>query len=229
MTAGPTTRLRHARTIAAIVLALAAAAPARAQARRLEASAGGGATIPVGSASGQFDTGGYFTLGAGWRLDEALTLRLDYGHSDSRLEGDALSAGTVEGSHVVHSLELDLRWTVDPGGPAPIYLIGGPGLYRSQAEITHLGDYEPGPGICNPWLQVCVAPPVPAEQILGSRSSTDLGVNLGAGVELPIHGALRFFVEVRWRYVRGGEYGLPGTQPKRATVSSFPITLGLRF
>lgn len=219
---------RHVQTIAAVALALAAAAPALAQ-DKLEAWVGGGAVMPTGSLGAHFDTGWQLAGGLGWKLGQALALRLDYGYSDQRPYGHSFPVGVVSGSHKVQSLELDLRWTVDPGGTAPIYLFGGPGLYDSETAITRLQDYEPGPGICDPWFQVCIAGPAPAEQVLGSRSSTDVGFNVGAGVEVPIHGALRFFVEGRWRYVRGGEYGLPGTTPSRATASYFPLTLGVRF
>ena len=110
-----------------------------------------------------------------------------------------------------------------------MYLLAGPGLYRRQTAITELRDYTPGPSICDPWLQVCAPGPVPAEDILGSRSSTDLGFNLGAGVDVPIRGRVAAFFEIRWRFVWGDTYALPGGGGQRANSHYFPMTLGVRF
>ena len=116
-----------------------------------------------------------------------------------------------------------------PGSPAPVHLIGGPGVYRQGTEITRVRDYTPGPPVCDPWLQVCEPGPVPPEEIVGSRSSTNFGFNLGAGVDIPIRGRVAAFVEIRWRYVWGDTYGLPGGAERRGSASYFPVTLGIRF
>ncbi|MCK7482111.1 MAG: hypothetical protein M0C28_36890 [Candidatus Moduliflexus flocculans] len=85
-------------------------------------------------------------------------------------------------------------------------------------------DYVPGPSVCDPWLMVCEAGPVPVSKILGSRSSTDLGWTLGVGVEVSFWegGRSRFFLEARWRYVRGPEYALPG-EAQRGSGHYFPL------
>lgn len=222
--------MKRARSSVLLVLVAAAlAAPASALDERVDFRAGGGAVLPAGSAADRFETGWQLTGGVGWALGEALGFRLDYTYSDERLIGRAVPQAFVNGSHVVHSLEADVRWTLTPRGPAPVYLVGGLGLYRQKTAITNVRDYEPGPSICDPWLPVCSVGPVPAGTILGSRSSTDPGLDLGAGVEVPIRGRLRFVFEARWRFVWGDTYGLPGQGERRATASTFPLTLAVRF
>jgi opacity protein-like surface antigen len=218
--------MRHL-VLAALTLALAA--PAAALDERLDLRVGGGAIVPFGSTTDHFETGWQITGGMGWAFGETLGLRVDYSYSDERLIGHALSQGFVNGSHVMHGLEAGVRWTLTPEGPAPIYLLGGLGLYRQETAITAIRDYVPGPSICNPWLQVCAVGPVPADEILGSRTSTDPGLNLGAGVEVPIRGRVRFVFEVRWRLVRGDAFGLPGQGTSRAWGNYFPVTLAVRF
>jgi opacity protein-like surface antigen len=220
----------HVTGLAAAALALTLATPARAQYEPPRFQVGGGAIVPAGAITDRFETGWQLAGGVGWKLvHETLAIRLDYDYSRERLIGGALSAGFVNGEHQIHSLEADLEWTVTPGSPDPVYLLAGPGVYLQQTSITNLRDYTPGPPICVPWLQVCSPGPVSPEEILGSRSSTNLGFNLGAGVDIPIHGRVAAFVEVRWRFVWGSAYGLPGGSEHRATGNYFPLTLGVRF
>jgi len=220
----------HATSLAAAALALALATPARAQYEPPRFRAGGGPILPAGAISDRFETGWQLTGGIGWKLvHETLAMRFDYDYSRERLVGGALSAGFVNGEHQIHSLEADLEWTLTPGGPAPVHLFAGPGVYLQQTAITNLRDYAPGPPICDPWLQVCLPGPVPPEEILGSRSSTDLGLNLGAGVDIPIRGRVAGFIEIRWRFVWGNAYSLPGGSEHRANGHYFPLTLGIRF
>jgi opacity protein-like surface antigen len=223
-------RAPHTAGVAAAALALALAAPARAQYEPPRFRAGGGAIVPGGAITERFETGWQLTGGVGWKLvHETLAIRFDYGYSRERLIGGALSTGFVNGEHQIHSLEADLEWTATPGGPNPVHLLAGPGVYLQQNSITHLRDYTPGPPICVPWLQVCGPGPVSPEEILGSRSSTNFGFNLGAGVDIPIRGRVAAFLEIRWRYVWGDSYGLPGGAEHRGSASYFPVTLGIRF
>ena len=221
--------MRQSRSFALLLLAAALAVPAVALDERVDFRVGGGAILPAGAAADRFETGWQLTGGVGWALGESLGLRLDYAYSDERLIGHALPQAFVNGSHVMHALEADVKWTLTPQGPAPVYMVGGLGLYRQKTAITSVRDYEPVGPICDPWLQVCSAGPVPAGTILGSRSSTDPGLDLGVGVEVPIRGRLRFVFEARWRFVWGDTYGLPGEGEKRARASYFPLTLAVRF
>ena len=223
-------RTPRATILAVAALALALATPARAQYEPPRFRAGGGPILPAGATSDHFETGWQLMGGVGWKLarHEAFVFRFDYGYSRERLVGRALDAGFVNGQHQVHDLEADVEWTLTRG-PAPVYLLAGPGVYLQRTEITNLSDYAPGPPICDPWLQVCAPGPVPAEDILGSRSSTNFGFNLGAGVDIPIRGRVAAFVEIRWRFVWGDVYGLPGGSERRGHFNYFPVTLGVRF
>lgn len=221
------TRMRRQLAAAALVLALATVASAQEQ--RWDFQLGGGVTLPAGSISQRFETGWHFTGGAGWRFDEHLGLRVDFTHTRERLVGTALPQAFVGGKHRVESLEVDARWTVDPAAPVPVELLAGPGLYRRRTEITSVSDDTPGSSICDPWLQVCAEGPVSPDDILGSRSSTDPGFNIGAVVAIPVWRSLRLFIELRWRFVWGDTYGLPGEPSQRSTASYFPLSFGLRF
>jgi hypothetical protein len=71
-------------------------------------------------------------------------------------------------------------------------------------------------------------------RVVGSRSTTDIGFNLGGGVTLG-----NFFVEARYHFARGPEFDVPGGIPTprgvttagrfRANGHYLPITAGFRF
>lgn len=215
--------------LAALALVSCLATDASGQERVFDFQAGGGVTSPVGSTTSRFETGWHLTGGAGWRSGGHLGLRLDYTQSRQRLVGSALPEAFVEGQHRVHALELDARWTVDPEARVPIELLAGPGIYLRRTEITNVSRYTPGPSICDPWLQVCAVGPVSPDQILGDRSSTDLGFNLGVAVEVPIWRSVRLLLDLRWRYVWGDTYGLPGEASRRSSAHDVPLTFAIRF
>lgn len=216
--------------LAAAALLLLLSTPARAQYEPPRFRLGGGPILPAGAITERFETGWQLTGGVGWKLArETLVVRFDYAYSRERLVGGALAGAFVNGEHQVHGLEADLEWTVSPRSPAPVHLVAGPGIYLQKTAITNVRDYTPGPPVCDPWLQVCQPGPVPPEDLLGSRSSTKLGFNLGAGVDIPVRGRVAAFVEIRWRYVWGDVYGLPGGSESRGSASYFPVTIGIRF
>jgi hypothetical protein len=220
-------RTRSALATLGLVLSLAAGASG--QERTFDVQVGGGTTVPAGPTTSRYETGWHLTGGAGVFFGDHLGLRFDYTHTWSRLVASAIPEAFVGGPHRVHAFELDARWRLDPGAPAPIEILAGPGLYRRRTEVTSIDRYTPGPSICDPWLGVCAEGPVPPEEILGSRSSTDPGFNLGVAIEVRLWRSVRFLVDIRWRYVWGDAYALPGQASERSTSSYFPVTFGLRF
>ena len=77
------------------------------------------------------------------------------------------------------------------------YFLGGLGIYHRQLQLT-----SPAVGyttFCDPYWLVCYPAAVSVDNILGSRSSTDFGINFGGGVTFG-HEA-KFYVEMRYTYV----------------------------
>ena len=59
------------------------------------------------------------------------------------------------------------------------YVLGGFGVYDRIVQLT-----SPGVGfvtVCDPWWYVCYPVAVPVTNILGERSSTDMGIDFGGG------------------------------------------------
>ena len=62
------------------------------------------------------------------------------------------------------------------------------------------------------------------ESVAVKRSSTDLGVNVGAGFTYKL-----LFVEARYHYVFGPEFTRADGTTAKANSQFFPLTIGLRF
>ena len=122
-----------------------------------------------------------------------------------------------------------------PEGDIKPYGVAGLGIYYRPVKVT-----TPGvgyiPGYCDPFWYVCYPGGfVPVDTIVGSRSSTDLGMDFGAGVK--IHD---FYADFRYHYIWGPEIeesristlpsasGGVGTD-RKANGQFIQVTFGIRF
>ena len=108
-----------------------------------------------------------------------------------------------------------------PPGRVRLYVVAGGGLYHRSVSLktSAAGTVS----VCNPWWFVCTSQPEPAGSLAGSHATTDVGVNVGAGLT-----AGKFFAEARYHYMFGPSYSTPsGTQ--KATGKFFPLVVGARF
>jgi hypothetical protein len=77
--------------------------------------------------------------------------------------------------------------------------------------------------VCDPWWLVCYPQPVPVERVLGSRSTTDVGMNVGAGLT-----AGMFFAEIRYHFMGGPEF-TTSNGSRTANGKFLPLTVGVTF
>jgi outer membrane protein with beta-barrel domain len=99
-----------------------------------------------------------------------------------------------------------------PAGAIRPYGLAGMGVYDRPVEITTntIGWVS---GYCDPWLYVCVGGEfTEVQEVIGRRSSTDFGVNLGGGANFGY-----FFTELRYHYIWG-----PTIEPRQVD-SAAPI------
>ena len=115
-----------------------------------------------------------------------------------------------------------------PDGPVRPYGVAGLGIYYRPVQVTTPAvGYVPG--FCDPWWYVCYPGGfVAVDQIVGERSSTDLGMDFGGGAKF---GA--FFAEARYHYIWGPEVKAQGatttTSTQKANGQFFVTTFGIRF
>ena len=113
------------------------------------------------------------------------------------------------------------------GGVRP-YMVTGVGIYYRPITVT-----TPAvgfiPGYCNPYWYYCTPGGfVPVEEVVGERSSTDFGMDIGAGLNF----GRSFFIEARYHYIWGPEVdttAVGGDYSNKANGQFLPITIGFRF
>ncbi|NPC78306.1 outer membrane beta-barrel protein [Pyxidicoccus fallax] len=191
-------------------------------------SVGGGTSFPIADAGGRFKTGGGFQLGAGFQFQQRLGVLAEYLYTAYDVESDVLDVANVEGDHSMQAGSINAVVNLLPKSPIGIYLIGGPGLYYRRVAVSQLAGVAAVP-YCDPWLYYCSTQVVPVEEILGARSSTDFGLNAGAGITLSIVGDLRLYVEGRYHYIFGPEFTDAGGTSRRADGQYVPVMFGLRY
>jgi hypothetical protein len=232
------------------------AAPARAQDRPVGINFGGGWAFPMSGIADSFDTGWNGSIGVTFNITPTIGIQSEYMYD--RLGGpdktfnvfptpsalDASTPGTIESNHQMHTGTFNLVYspfnTVDGGSSTPVgaYFLGGGGVYHRLIQLT-----TPSVGytsICDPYWLTCYPALVEVDRIIGDRSSTDFGINLGAGMTFGTDA--KFYIETRWHYVWGPKVTNPplasqNPQPGVVDCSQgcstnaqyFPLTFGVRW
>ena len=204
------------------VACLSVAAPLLAQNGPIAVTVGAVAVGPLSGSARQFTPGLGVDFGVTWNLGEQIGLRFDYvtatlGAQDTP-QFPASVPVRVEPRMQFGTANIVFR---APAEKVRIYVTGGVGAYHRSVSLNVATS---GPiSICNPWWFVCFPGPVIAGQVSATRSTTDLGVNVGAGLATG-----RFFAEMRYHYVWGPTF-TTAAGPVRATGKFLPLIVGVRF
>jgi opacity protein-like surface antigen len=229
--------------LAAVVLA---AAPAAAQdVKPVQINIGGGFTGVYGSASDHIGNGGHFNLGVIFNLTPVVSLQGEYGWNGMQKKQLQLPVSVTpfdvgvptdffaDGNMQYGDFNLILHAAPSSAKLQP-YAVTGLGLYYRPVNVT-----TPAVGyttICDPYWYVCYPAAVPVDQVVGSRSSTDFGMDFGGGVNWKMGEHTSMYLETRYHYIWGPEIaaatplaGTSSSTPTKANGQFLPITIGFRF
>jgi opacity protein-like surface antigen len=236
------------------LIALAAvltAAPALAQDEKpVQLTIGGGYTGVYGAAADHVGDGGNFTIGVLFNTHSPISWQAEYGWNGMKQKQlqlpvfptvNPLATGTptdffADANMQYGSLNALLHST--SSSHVKPYGIVGLGVYHPPVNNT-----TPGVGfttVCDPYWYVCYPTLVSVDQVVGERSTTDFGMNFGAGVNFKLAQSASVFVEVRYHYIWGPSLDdakiptqpIAGVAPPsslKANGQFLPITFGLRF
>ena len=222
-----------------LLLALAialAAAPASAQEKRFTVNLGGGASVPLSDVGDYFGTGFNVVFGVTVHLNDSLGIQAEYQYNGlGSLDGNSaeLPSNPIEPpiqlklGHNMNVGNFNLVFKPRTRGRVGGYMLGGGGIYHRRVDLS-----TPGTGlvtVCNPWWYICYPTPVPVDRIIGTRSSTDFGVDVGGGMTFLIGDTEEFYVEARYHYVWGPEVDDGQGNKQKANGQYLPITFGFRF
>jgi opacity protein-like surface antigen len=126
------------------------------------------------------------------------------------------------GDASIWSGTLDIEFKIPLGGGIQLYEFGGGGAYDTRIAFREPvfvpGGYFGG-YYCNPFFGYCGGSF--GEATVSAHSVTKFGWNAGVGLEFPIGGGSKLFVE--------GRYNRVHTTDTESPISYVPITVGLRF
>ena len=194
---------------------------------------GGGFSAPTNDSSPYIGWGYNFTVGAGYRVDQHLSLNLEYQFIHSKLP-DAIvaEAGATGGYDTLWSFTLDPMYEVNPKSAVTFYGVGGGGFYRKVTNFT-----DPSQGYYCDYFGYCYG--VTQNQVVGHFSSNQGGWNIGGGIEHRFRGwngdgRMKLFAEARYLDVLspaviGATPNGLGVTTVGADTKIIPVTVGLRW
>ena len=192
---------------------------------------GGGFNAPSSDSSPYITWGGNFTVGAGYRYNQNLSLNLEYQFIDSKLPGAIIAeAGATGGHDHIWSFTVDPVYEFNPKSRIGFYAVGGGGFYRSVTSFT-----DPEQGQYCTYFYCGV---VTQNVVVGHYSSNQGGWNIGGGIEHRFagwngDGKMRVFAEARYLDVMTPAVTTQANGLGTTTVGSdtkiVPVTFGVKF
>ena len=236
------------RMCALLVLAASfGSVPASAQDKKVDVNIGAGYTFSISDVRKYLGDGYNFNTGITFNATPIVGIQVEYGFTglgakEVRLPVSAAPAGGASvdtpffADMNMQYGNLNLVFKPRMDGKVKPYFIAGVGLYYRPVKVTTPGvGYVPG--YCNPWWYVCVPGGfVPVTSVVGSRSSTDFGLDFGAGMNIAATDRFDIYLEARYHYIWGPEAKSSTQLPAGTTSASgkangqfLPITIGIRF
>jgi opacity protein-like surface antigen len=125
---------------------------------------------------------------------------------------DEITGGSVS----IWSVTADFIWSPDTGTISP-YIVGGVGAYRLESELT-----SPGvilyPPFCT-WYWCYPGGVAPGTVVEASNTSTNVGYNLGIGLNWEMTMGSQLYLEAKYHYV--------DSDPRETTY--VPFVIGYRW
>lgn len=180
--------------------------------------AGGGFNAPIGNDTPYITWGGNFTVGAGFRFSNRLSVLGEYQFIGDKLPGAFVAAGGGTGGNAhINSLTVDPVIELFPKASNDVYLTGGAGWYHKSTNFTV--------------EECCDFYGYPVEVTANSFSSNQLGANFGIGYSHRLGGVYgdgqaKLFAEARYLFVNTPS--ITQTNGLGAT-ELIPVTFGVRW
>jgi hypothetical protein len=88
--------------------------------------------------------------------------------------------------------------------------------------------------VCDPFWYVCYPAAVAVDSVIGTRSSTDFGMNFGGGASFKVGETASVYFQVRYVYIWGPTFDVPAVgntpaQSLRINGQAVPFIFGVRW
>lgn len=186
---------------------------------------GAGANAPLGNDTPFITWGGNFTVGAGYKFIDRISLLAEYQFIDDKLPGALIADAGAQGGHAhIWSLLLDPVIDLFPKRKNSVYVTGGGGFYRKVTSFTDPEEVEECYYFCGVGYE---------NVVVGHFSSNQGGLNVGVGIThklgSPSTGSddrLRVYAEARYLWINTPGINNPDGL---GTTELIPATLGVRW
>jgi Outer membrane protein beta-barrel domain len=189
---------------------------------------GGALSLPVSQTADRFDPGAGFTAGITFSPVPMIGIQAEYLFSYYNADGDVLAGSNLDGNMTMQYGDLNLVVRPITRSRFGFYILGGPGIYHRNAEVTQF-DGVGAATYCDPLLFFCYPTAVPVSTVIGSQSSTDFGLNGGVGAYAVLTPPLRLYLEARYHFIWGPSFTTPNGTQRSSDGQFIPIVLGLAF
>jgi len=163
----------------------------------------GGITTPVGETNPYLNSSGSFFFGGGRNINQRFAVEVEYTHNwlavdpvvIEMAQSDSTQLQDVHASLWSVTLNGILRFNED--SDIVPWITAGGGYYKRNLQLTQaaLIYYPP---IFDPWWGWIDGGWSTGEAIVGQRSATGIGYNVGFGLDLEIEQGTSLFLEVRY-------------------------------
>jgi opacity protein-like surface antigen len=230
-----------------VILALViAAVPAAAQDpdKKVNINFGGGYTFALSEVRNKLGDGYNVSLGVMFNLNPKIGVQVEYGFNGlGSKEVDLPVSGDPGGSNPVFKpfygdmnmqfVDFNVVIKGNTAGKVIPYVVAGVGYYYRPAKVTTPATgYVPG--FCDPYWYYCYPGGwVSYDKIIGSRSSSDFGIDFGGGVNFRLGDAVSLYFEAKYHYIWGPAYSVTDNAGKvyegKANGKFLPFVIGIRF
>lgn len=226
-----------------LILALmVVATPAFAQdeVKRFDVNLGAGYTFASGKVRDAVGNGPNVNVGLTLNLNPKIGLQLEYGLNSLGEKSfvlpvyptptDTAVNQVFTGSTNMQFVDVNVILRPRPGGTVSPYIIGGVGYYFRPVTVTTAGTGFVL-GYCNPYWYVCYPGGFyEVDQVVGERSSSDFGFDIGGGFTYKLNDIASLYFEARYHFMWGPSVTNTSTgQTLTANGQFIPLTVGVRF
>jgi opacity protein-like surface antigen len=231
-----------------VILALViAAVPAAAQDpdKKVNINFGGGYTFALSDVRNYLGDGYNVSLGLTFNLKPKVGVQIEYGFNGlGSKEVDFPVCPSPQGCTTpvftpfygdmnMQFVDFNVIFRGNTAGKVVPYAVAGVGYYYRPVKVTTPATgYVPG--YCDPWWGFCYPGGwVSYDKIVGSRSSSDVGMDFGGGVNFRVSDAVSLYFEAKYHFIWGPEYSVTDAAGKvysgKGNGQFIPFVFGIRF
>jgi opacity protein-like surface antigen len=218
--------------------------PAFAQDKPVELNLGAGYSVVTGEAREHAGDAGVFEGGVTFNINPIVGIQANYNYTGLGKEktvilnvspspsGGILSPQEFSADWHMHDATFNLILKAKTMGRVVPFASVGPGVYHRTVNIT-----TPAVGyttVCDPFWYVCYPTVVAVDSIIGTRSSTDFGMNFGGGASFKVGERASVYFQIRYVYIWGPTFDVPAVgntpaQSLRMNGQAVPFIFGVRW